>query len=482
MLITYPDSLGGTLRELESVLEQYFRPAAAGGPVGAVHLLPFYPSSGDRGFAPIRYDEVEPAFGTWDDVRRLAAQYDLMADFMINHISRRSPYFADFLSRKDSSPYGGMFIRYKDFWKNGGPSDAQVDMIYKRKPRAPYVDVTFADGSVEKIWSTFDPEQIDLDLRSDVTRRFVRESLVALAERGVKIVRLDAFAYTVKKPDTSCFFVEPEVWELLDWTRSLLSPLETEILPEVHEHYSLQQKLSGHGYWVYDFALPLLVLHTLYTGSNERLLAWLRVCPRRQFTTLDTHDGIGVVDARGLLSDEEIDQVRENLFTRGANVKQVYSTAAYNNLDIYQINCTYYSALGADDDAYILARAIQFFAPGVPQVYYVGLLAGENDIELVESTRVGRNINRHPYTSAEIADAVRRPVVRRLINLMSFRNTCPAFEGRFEIVPTDSTETMRVAWRSAEAFAELSANLQDYTFQIRYRLESAGPVRMLEEV
>lgn len=481
VLITYADSLGANLKELDELLDRHFRGSEGRRAIGGIHILPFFPSSADRGFAPMRYDEIDEAFGTWADVARLSRRYDLMVDFMINHISRRSPYFEDFVQHGDRSPYAGMFIRYKDFWPGGEPTEEELARVYKRKPRPPYVEVDFSDGSRDKIWCTFDSEQIDLDLSNEVTRDFVRDSLIGLAHRGARVIRLDAFAYAVKKPGTTCFFVEPEVWEILDWARELLAPKGVEILPEIHEHYSIQLKLAERGYWVYDFALPMLLLHTLYAGSNERLLEWLRICPRKQFTTLDTHDGIGIVDVRGLLSEEEIENVREQLFTRHANVKRVYNTAAYNNLDIYQINCTYYSALGGNDDAYLLARAIQFFAPGVPQVYYVGLLAGENDIELVESTKVGRDINRHRYTAEEVAEAAARPVVRRLMNLMAFRNTNAAFGGELEISSTPSEEELHLMWRKGEDLAELTANLRSYAFTIRYFDSASRTIRTLED-
>ena len=151
--------------------------------------------------------------------------------------------------------------------------------------------------------------------------------------------------------------------ELLEDIEEVVKPYGVDILPEIHEHYTIQQKIADKGFWVYDFALPMLVLHALYTGKGEELVHWLNICPRRQFTTLDTHDGIGVVDVADLMSQEEIDATKEALFTKGANVKKIYNTAAYNNLDIYQINCTYYSALGDQDAAYLLARAIQFSPP-----------------------------------------------------------------------------------------------------------------------
>ncbi len=463
VLVTYADSMGRNLGELTTLLRRHFCDC-----IGMVHLLPFFPSSADRGFAPTRYDIVDPRFGTWEDIEALTGRFDLMVDFMINHISRSSAYFQDFVARKEDSPYAGMFIRYKNFWPAGEPTAEELERIYKRKTRAPCVEVTFADGTAEKIWCTFDDAQIDLDLTQDVTRSFVRDTLLALASRGAAVIRLDAFAYATKRAGTDCFFVEPEVWELLDWTRKILAPSGVEILPEVHERSSIQFKLAEHGYWVYDFALPMILLHTLYVGSNARLLAWLAMCPRKQFTTLDTHDGIGVVDVRGLLSEAEIDNVRETLFSRKANIKRVYNTAAYNNLDVYQINCTYYSALGCNDDAYLLARAIQFFAPGIPQVYYVGLLAGENDLELLERTRIGRNINRHYFSTEEVEESLTRPAVRRLANLMRFRNSYGAFLGNFHIVDTRSAHTLSLRWERGQESAVLEADLRSFRFTITY--------------
>ena len=171
-------------------------------------------------------------------------------------------------------------------------------------------------------------------------------------------------------------------------------------------------KLADKDFWIYDFALPVLTLHALYNHTGIYLKQWLEQCPMKQFTTLDTHDGIGIVDVKDLLPDEEIEMVKEQLYQKGANVKKKYSSEAYHNLDIYQINTTYYSALGDRDDAYLLARAIQFFAPGIPQVYYVGMLAGSNDIALMEKTKNGRDINRHYYTLEEVAQQQQRPVVQ----------------------------------------------------------------------
>lgn len=462
MLITYSDSIGSNLKELKQIVEKYFHDA-----IGGIHLLPFFPSSGDRGFAPMTYREVDKTFGDWNDILELSEQYYLMYDYMINHISAQSEYYKDFLEKKDASKYRDLFIRYKDFWENGEPTPEEVEAIYKRKPRAPYVDAAFADGTTEKVWCTFDEEQIDINCPSETAKKFIHENLKFLAEHGAAIIRLDAFAYATKKAGTSCFFIEPEVWNLLSECEEVLDSYGVKILPEIHEHYTMQQKIAQKDFYVYDFALPMLLIHALYYGNGEYLKHWLTICPRKQFTTLDTHDGIGVVDVRDLLPEEEINRTKEDIFRFGANVKKIYNTSAYNNLDIYQINCTYYSALGDDDNAYLLARAVQFFAPGIPQVYYVGALAGKNDLKLLEETKVGRNINRHYYTKEEIEMEVQRPVVSKLLALMKFRNEHKAFDGEFYLKETQP-HIIEIERIYKEESARLCANLKEKTIQINY--------------
>ena len=465
MLITYSDSLGKNMKDLKLVLETYFKES-----IGGVHLLPFFPSTGDRGFAPSDYTTVDPDLGSWEDVDALGEQYYLMFDFMINHISRESKFFQDFKKNHENSPYKDMFIRVHEFFPPGRPTQEDIDLIYKRKDKAPFQTVHFEDGATEEVWNTFGEEQIDLDVKKEIVKAFIRETIKDMASHGCSLIRLDAFAYAVKKLDTNDFFVEPEIWDLLDEVRAEAAKYQVELLPEIHEHYSIQMKIADHNYFVYDFALPMVVLYSLYSGKSNRLANWLKMSPMKQFTTLDTHDGIGVVDARDLLTDEELDYTSEQLYKVGANVKRVYSSEKYNNLDIYQINSTYYSALGNDDASYLLSRILQCFAPGIPQIYYVGLLAGENDIELLEATKEGRNINRHYYTLEEIEKEVERPVVKQLLSLLHFRNTSKAFdlEGEIEILTPDES-TIEIVRTSADqqTKARLIANLatKEYTIE-----------------
>ncbi len=459
LLITYPDSLGKNLKDLNKLLLASLKNAVYG-----VHILPFFPSTADRGFAPTCYNKVDEAFGDWEDIEAIAKRVPVTADFMINHISRFSDYYQDFQKNKDNFPYKDMFIRYKDFWSNGEPTKEQIDQLFKRKPRAPYVEITFEDETREKIWCTFSEDQIDLNFKSEMTKEYIRNTLKSFAGHELSVIRLDAFAYTTKYEGTNCFFVEPYIWDVLEYCRDILTESNIQMLPELHGHYSKRLELSQRGYYVYDYALPMLVLYSLYSGKSKRLADWIRICPRKQFTTLDTHDGIGVIDVQDLLSQEEVDYTTEQLYRVGANVKKIYNSEHYNNLDIYQINCTYYSALGDNDQAYLLARALQFFTPGIPQVYYVGLLCGRNDIKLLEDTKEGRNINRHYYSMEEAEQELERPVVKDLLTLMEFRNTCSAFNGDLTVL--NDGENIIITWTNGLTESRLEANLLTHEFRI----------------
>jgi sucrose phosphorylase len=474
-LITYPDSLGRNLKALHRLLSTHL----AGLFPGGVHILPFFPSSADRGFAPMTYLEVEPAFGEWADIRRIAADYPIVADLMVNHISRRSRYFQDFARRGRRSEYADLFITLDKIWPNGQPPAEDVAKIFLRKPDHPFSDVTVEEtGETERLWTSFGTrdwsEQIDLDVHSAATRELLTEFLVHLGRQGIKIVRLDAVGYVIKKPGTSCFFVEPEIYDFMEWIRGVAASADMEILPEVHAHYSIQFRLAEHGFWVYDFVLPMLILHTLLGRDARQLVDYLRICPRQQVTMLDCHDGIPVQpDLDDILTLDESKAIVDRLVQRGANLNRLLSSEKrQGDFDAHQINCTYYSALEADDDAYLTARAIQFFAPGVPQVYYVGLLAGENDYDAVAETGEGRAVNRHNYSEGEVALAVQKPVVQRLMKLIRFRNDYPAFDGDLSVGESDGQ--LRLSWTKGEWACTLTADLETRTAEIRYRDGAGG--------
>ncbi len=469
-LITYPDSLGGDLKMLNKVMTEHFADIFKGG----VHILPPFPSSGDRGFAPLTYLEIDPEFGGWEDIRKIGENFDILVDLMVNHISQKSEYFQDFLAKGRQSQYADLFIILDKLWEDGQPVQEDIDKMFLRRP-LPYSTFTIEEtGEQETVWTTFgktDPsEQIDLDIKSQQVRQLLTDFFTNFKEQNVKIVRLDAVGYVVKKLGTSCFFVEPEIYEFLDWIMELANSLGIELLPEVHSHYSIQYKLAEHGFWIYDFILPYRVLETLINKSSKNLADYLKNRPHKQFTMLDCHDGIPVKpDLDGLIDTKEAKDIVDVCLERGSNLSLILSDEhkAEDGFDVHQIRCSYYSVLNSDDDAYLAARAIQFFTPGVPQVYYVGLLAGENDVENVARTGEGREINRHNFSLDEIEESLEKPVVQRLLKLIRFRNDYEAFSGEFQFLDSPDSE-LRLSWRNGSKSCTLFIDLATNKSTIEY--------------
>lgn len=463
-LIAYVDRLsGGGFRALQDLLDGPFREL-----FGGVHLLPFYwPIDGaDAGFDPIDHTRPDSRLGSWDDVRALAKGRDLMADVIVNHISSRSAQFEDFRKHCDASAFRDLFLTYGRVFPNGA-SESDLLKIYRPRPGLPFTKVRLDDGTERLLWTTFTPEQIDIDVRSSAGRAYLTQILSEFQAAGIRAIRLDAAGYAIKKPGTSCFMI-PETFDFIDELTAQAHALNIEVLVEIHTYHQDQIVIAKRVDWVYDFALPPLVLHALYVRTAARLKHWLSISPRNCITVLDTHDGIGVIDVGphrsgaailpGLLNSEEIDHLVETIHARSNGESRRATGAAANNLDLYQVNCTYYDALGRRDEEYLIARAIQFFAPGIPQVYYVGLLAGANDLDLLRRTSVGRDINRHHYSLREIDSALARPVVLGLLDLIRFRNTHPAFAGEFRLLPSPD-HTISIEWHDGEQSARLDVDL-----------------------
>ncbi len=480
-LITYPDSLGGDLKTLNNVLLKYFPNIFKGG----IHILPPFPSSGDRGFAPLTYLEIEPTFGSWDDIRKLSENFDILLDLMVNHISRQSPFFQDFLKNGRQSKYADLFITLDKVWADGNPHQEDVDKIFLRR-KEPYSTFTIeSTGEMERVWTTFGKEnpseQIDMDMNSPIARDLLIAFMENFSKNNVKIVRLDAVGYMVKKLGSSCFFVEPEVFDFLDWITDLAHSLNIELLPEVHSHYSIQYKLAAKGHWIYDFILPYTVIDTLINRSSAKLYDYLKDRPEKQFTMLDCHDGIPVKpDLDTLITTADARKMVDVCIERGSNLSLIFSDKHKDadGFDVHQIRCSYYSVLNCDDNAYLAARAIQFFVPGIPQVYYVGLLAGKNDEEAVKRTGEGREINRHNFSVDEIANAVKQNVVQRLMELIRFRNEYPAFNGTFSI-HHQGDDLVLLSWKKDEKECSLNINLQTYKSVIDYINEEGRTISYL---
>ena len=480
-LITYPDSLGGDLKKLNEVLNKYFFDIFRGG----IHILPPFPSSGDRGFAPLTYLKIDPKFGTWEDIGSISENFDVLLDLMVNHISRKSEYFQDFLEKGKKSKYADLFITIDKVWPDASPSNEELSKIFLRRA-TPFSKFTIKEtGEKETIWTTFGKcnpsEQIDFDINAEITRQLFIEFFQNFNRNNVKIIRLDAVGYVIKKAGTSCFFVEPEMYEFLEWITKIAKSLNIDLLPEVHSHYSTQFKLVENGYWIYDFILPYLILETFFNKSSTNLCKYIKTRPHKQFTMLDCHDGVPVKpDMDDLYESEDAKELVNTCMERGANLSFVFSPKHKDpdGFDVHQIRATYYSLLDCDDDAYLAARAMQFFVPGIPQVYYVGLLAGKNDEKRAKLIGEGREINRHNYTIEEIDKAIQQDVVQRLLKLIRFRNEYPAFDGNFKVLESKKEE-VNLLWQKDNKSCHLKVDLKTNKSAIDYIDDTGNMIQYL---
>ncbi|MGL5540921.1 MAG: sucrose phosphorylase [Erysipelotrichaceae bacterium] len=455
-LITYPNSLGRNLKDLMQVLNHPLSKA-----FDVVHLLPPYPSSGDRGFAPLTYLEIEPSFGDWEQVKALGARTPLMLDVMVNHLSAQSNFFQDVLQKGEHSPYYEMFLPLPQ--KRSFPSVMEQDLIFRRRSK-PYS--TYAIGeTTQSFWTTFgkeDPsEQVDLDIASSKVNDLFETIFETFHQNNIAYVRLDAIGYVIKKKKTSCFFVEPEIDAFLTKMQALARKHHIELLPELHASFQTQQKLSAKGFWIYDFILPYRILEALLLKEADALVDYLRTRPSRQITMLDCHDGVPVKpDLEGMLDPKKHELVKAACLKQGCTVSKIYSKQhiGRDGIDDHQIRGTYFSMLQQDENAMMVARAIQLFTPGVPQVYYAGLFADGNDLDAIQQQQDERASNRHNYTREELEVRWTQPFTKRMLALVEWRNHFPVFDGTFTLLSADSTHfTMR--WEKKAQGCELQVDL-----------------------
>jgi sucrose phosphorylase len=481
-LITYVDRLGGgNVRELHRLLK-----GPLDGLFGGVHILPFYYSinGADAGFDPIDHTQIDPCLGNWADIKALGQDLDLIADLIVNHISSASTQFMDYSEKGEASIYNGMFLTMDSIFPNGA-TEADLLAIYRPRPGLPFSYVTLKNGQKRLLWTTFTKQQIDINVNHSQGQAYLQSVLQTLRGNNIHMVRLDAIGYAVKKAGSSCFMI-PETFAFIEALAHQAATLGIEVLVEIHSYFRRQIEIARQVDRVYDFALPPLVLHAIFNRTARYLKQWLAISPRNAITVLDTHDGIGVIDIAadgtdprdppGLIPPEELDALVEQIHINSHGQSRQATGVAASNLDLYQVNCTFYDALGRNDQSYLLARAIQFFAPGVPQVYYVGLLAGENDMALLAKSGVGRDINRHYYTPEEIDQALQRPVVQSLFELIRFRNRHPAFNGTFSLPETGKAK-MTLRWDNGDTWAMLQVNFASGLYHI-----SSSPFELLGHI
>ena len=330
--------------------------------------------------------------------------------------------------------------------------------------------------------------QMDLNAQSEEVWDFYDETLKKLREHGGKLVRLDAFAYLHKEPGKSNFFNEPGTWEYLDRVKQIADKHDLVVLPEIHSEYGdgIHEKVTANGFPIYDFFFPGLVIDALDRGINKHLLRWIDELIEKDIKSINmlgSHDGIPVLDLKGkcnanvaregLLSDEEIDGVVKRIMDRGGRVKDLYGSDG-KKISYYQVNATFFSALGEDERKLLLARAIQMFMPGIPQVWYLDLFAGKNDYAAADKGGTGghKEINRTTLTHNDIEQGLKKSVVRDQLKIMRLRNTSSAFNGELTVFDTDANR-LHLSWKNQGCVATLQANLHDSSFSIAHK-DSSG--------
>ncbi len=484
MLNAYPDSMGGRLSDIVSILEKEELREV----FHSFYILPsIYHFDLDRGFSVIDYDINEELADKRDlDVlKRLGI--DLKLDFILNHASAQSPQFTDLVRRGEESEYRDFFINWNEFWQGCGsmteegyiqPEPQYIEKMFFRKPGLPILMVQFPDGRKVPYWNTFYQEehyplylgQMDLNIKSPKVWDFYKDTLKKIASYGAELVRLDAFAYAPKEPGAKNFLNDPGTWELLSRIQELADPYKLTLLPEIHAAYEEQiyKTLSDKGYMTYDFFLPGLVIDAIENKRGNYLAAWARELIDKDIRTvnmLGCHDGIPLLDLKGILPEADIQKLIDLIVARGGFIKNLHGQ---KNM-YYQVNATYFSALGESEQKLLMARAIQLFMPGKPQIWYLDLFAGKNDHEAVK--RAGesghKEINRTNLTVAEIENALKKEVVKKQLEMLRFRNTCKAFDDGARICVEEEAGILRITWKKDAFGAELMVDFANEEYEIK---------------
>lgn len=402
VLITYGDAIrgerGSTIEALHRFVETYYDT------INTIHILPFFPYSSDRGFAVVDFKAVDPTMGTWDTVRALGADYDLMFDAVFNHVSSRSEIFRGFL--RGDPQYRDFFIAYDS------PDDLTPEQRSKIfRPRTSDILTRYEtiDGP-RYVWTTFSADQIDFNFRNPRVLLAVLEALLFYVRRGADIIRLDAVTYLWAEPGTESIHL-PQTHAIVKLLRDVLDTVApgVALITETNVPHAQNVSYFGDGHdeahLVYNFALPPLVLHTFYSGDATALSAWAEGLepPSAQthfFNMLDTHDGVGLQGARGILTPEQIASLTDRALEHGAYVS--YKAGAVGE-EPYEVNTTWWSAVNRDGSEdpiafqvqrYVATRSIALMLQGIPGIYTHGALALPNDHRLAEQTGVKRDVNR----------------------------------------------------------------------------------------
>jgi sucrose phosphorylase len=438
LLITYADQVRepgvAPLRTLAAFCARHLK-----GVVSGVHLLPFYPSSSDDGFAVKDYFAVEPGYGTWDDLARLGADFDLMFDAVFNHVSAQSEWFQRFLAGEP---------KYRDFFVTveGDPDLSQVV-----RPRALPVLAEFSTAAgPKKVWTTFSADQPDLNFKNPAVLLAVLEALLFYVSKGARFIRLDAVAFLWKEIGTACLHL-PQTHQLIRLLRAVLDEAAPQVLliTETNVPHADNVSYFGDGaneaQLVYNFTLPPLVLHSLQTGNADKLTRWAQslALPSKRVTFFNfpaSHDGIGLNPMRGILSGAEIDALVARTLEHGGLIS--CKRLPDGSQAPYELNINYLDALSnplANEPVELAARkfltahALMLSLQGVPGLYFHSLFGSRGDRAGAAASGIKRRINRQKLERARLeaeladADSLRARVFSGCRELLRTRAQHPAF-------------------------------------------------------
>ena len=419
ILICYGDGVqrSGTM-PLQALAQ--FAQSHLDGVVSGIHILPFFPSSSDDGFAVVDYEKVRTDLGDWPDVQDLARDFDLMVDLVINHCSREHIWFTDYIT--NAAPG-------KDYFHEQTPDPGLSQVLRPRN--SPLLTEVHTREGVKRVWTTFSEDQVDLNFANpDVLMEFAR-ILFFYARNGARYIRLDAIAYLWKRIGTTCMSL-PETHMVVRILRGLIDVqgMPLTLITETNVPHEENVSYFGEGneaHWVYQFSLAPLLLYSYLLGDARALVAWtegLTPAPSgcSYFNFIASHDGVGLRPLEGLLEDSEIEQLIDVVHQRGGFASMRSTPSGEER--VYELNIALFSAFGGsagDIDAYVAAHQLLIAYQGVPGLYLNALLGSMNDVKQMEITGRTRSINRGSWSAEELAERLADPesLNARIFNRLS---------------------------------------------------------------
>ena len=411
-LITYGDSIQSSEQKPLQVLHNFLN-QRIGSTISWVHILPFHPWTSDDGFAVLDYSSVNESLGGWSDLTRIAVDYRMMADLVLNHCSSRSVWFENF--RRGIHPGADYFYV--------PPEDFDVSQVVRPRTSA-LLETVQTDAGSRTVWCTFSADQVDFDFQNPAVIEEFSGIIRQLLDAGVRIFRLDAVAFLWKISGSSCINL-PQTHEVVRLFRTLIECAQSDAIVITETNVPNTENLSYFGnsdeaHAIYNFSLPPLLIHSLLTGSSQHLRAWMMSMPpaaagTTYFNFIASHDGIGLRPVEGLLSESDLEQLVTTLESFGGLISRRQSGEEESRA--YEVNIALFDALsgtvkGTDElglERFICAHAIMLGLEGVPAFYLHSLLGTQNDVERVRHTGHNRAINRHQWQLSDLAAALDNP-------------------------------------------------------------------------